>query len=424
MSRLKQILPVTHVVTPPDEAAVARAVGEAARDGTAVYPVGGATSLAYGVRPVRPGIALSTARLAAVVSFPASDMTVTVQAGLTIAELNKRLASARQWLPIDVPQPELATIGGVVAANIFGPRRFGYGTIRDYVLGFRAVDGQGEVFCGGGQVVKNAAGYNLPRTLVGSLGTLGVITELTLMVQPLPQDTAILACDVRDFEGAECLLAGLSRSRTLPVAIELLAGRSRPGCPLPPLPAGVVARLLIGFDGSQAEVEWMVRQLRKEWETAGRPGGQPLAAAANVRTLHDTELERTWTWLADCSGHLLIHVLPSETVALVQELTRLAPGASIQAHAGSGVIRMYWSRLAPSASDGEMFTADLREKLRPAVVGAGGSLVVLDSPDGAELASADVWGLPTDGADVMQSLRSRFDPKGILNPGRFIFGNP
>jgi glycolate oxidase FAD binding subunit len=420
MRQVKRFLPVTQVVVPPDEAAAAQALHEAARTETAVYPVGGGTSLAYGLRPVRPGIGLSTARLAAVVSFPAQDLTVTVQAGLSIAELNKRLASERQWLPIDVPQPELATVGGVVATNVFGPRRFGYGTIRDYVLGFRAVDGQGEVFCGGGQVVKNAAGYNLPRLLVGSLGTLGVLTQVTLMVQPRPQDSRIVMCDVREFEGVECLLAGLSRSRTLPVAIELLAGRPRPGCPFPQAPPGVVARLLVGFDGSQAEVDWMVRQLRKEWEAAGRSA----APAASIRVLSDAELERTWSWLSDSSGHLLIHVLPSEVVGVVQEMARLVPGASIQAHAGSGVIRVCWFRLAPSQADGEMFTADLREKLRPAVLAAGGSLVVLAAPDGAELASADVWGLPADGTDIMHAIRSRFDPKGILNPGRFIFGSP
>jgi glycolate oxidase FAD binding subunit len=418
MRQVKHFLPVTQVVVPPDEAAAAQALREAACSDTAVYPIGGGTNLAYGLRPVRPGIGLSTARLAGIVSFPAQDLTVTVQAGLTIAELNKRLASERRWLPIDVAQPELATVGGVVATNVFGPRRFGYGTIRDYVLGFRAVDGQGEVFCGGGQVVKNAAGYNLPRLLVGSLGTLGFITQVTLMVQPRPQDSRIVMCDVREFEGVECLLAGLSRSRTLPVAIELLAGRPRPDCPFPQAPSGAVARLLVGFDGSQAEVDWMVRQLRKEWET-----GQA-AGAASIRVLSDGELERTWSWLADFSGHLLIHVLPSEVVGVVQAMARLVPGASIQAHAGSGVIRVCWFRLAPSEADGEMFTADLREKLRPAVAAAGGSLVVLAAPDGAQLASSDVWGLPVDGADIMHAIRSRFDPKGILNPGRFIFGNP
>jgi FAD/FMN-containing dehydrogenase len=110
-------------------------------------------------------------------------------------------------------------------------------------------------------------------------------------------------------------------------------------------------------------------------------------------------------------------------VELVQEIAGLLPGASLQAHAGSGVIRVQWSRVVPGG-DGEMFLADLREKLRPAVAAAGGSLVVLASPGGADLSSADVWGLPANGTDIMYAIRSRFDPKGILNPGRFIFGNP
>jgi glycolate oxidase FAD binding subunit len=401
-------------VIPADEAALARVLRDASAAETAVYPIGGGTSLAYGLRPKRPGIALSTAKLSAVVSFASADLTVTVGAGLPVAELSKRLAAQRQWLPIDVPNAEQATVGGVVAANVFGPRRYAYGTIRDYLLGVRAVDGQGEAFSGGGEVVKNAAGYNIPRLLVGSLGTLGVITQVTLMVQPLPQKTALVLCDLRELETAECLLTGLSRSRTLPVAVELLAGRPRPGCPLPPPPPRTVARLLAGFDGCQAEVDWMVRELRGQWDAA-EPGTSTTAVPAE-------DVDHVWTWLTDFSGNLLIHVLPSATVGVVEEVARLVPGASIQAHAGSGVIRVEWARLSPSDSDIEGFRQDLREKLRPAVVAAGGSLVVLAPPDGADLTSEDVWGVSAGGMDIMHAIRSRFDPKGILNPGRFIFG--
>jgi glycolate oxidase FAD binding subunit len=415
MPQVKHILPVTQIVAPADEAAVGQVLRRAAKEEAAVYPIGGGTSLSYGLRPTRPGLGLSTARLNSIVSFAADDLTVTVQAGMPLAELNRRLAAQRQWLPIDVPDAQRATVGGVLAANVFGPRRYAYGTVRDYVLGIRAVDGLGEVFCGGGEVVKNAAGYNIPRLLVGSLGTLGVITQVTLMVQPMPKSSAIVVCDVRELETVECLLAGLTHSRTLPVAVELLAGRSRRGCPLPPPPPGTVARLLVGFDGSPAEVDWMVRELRSEATAAAGAG---LAAS----TLGAADVDRAWDWLTDFSGHLLIHVLPSGVVGLVAEIVRMVPGCSIQAHAGSGVIRVGWSPPAPAGDRGALFVADLRQRLRPAVAAAGGSLVVLAAPHGADLASADVWGLPANGTDIMHAIRNRFDPKGILNPGRFIFG--
>ena len=221
------------------------------------------------LRPL-PGITLSTAKLNRLIDYPADDMTVTVEAGMTIGELNKLLAEKRQWLPVDVAWPDRATVGGAIATNAAGPRRFAYGTMRDYLLGFTAVDGMGTVFSGGGRVVKNAAGYNMCRLMAGSRGTLGIITQATLMVRPLPEASALLACEVADFDLAEKLLAGLVRLPVRPVAIELFAGRHREGNPLfGPLADGNVARLCVGFEGSSVEVEWMLAKLREEWTALG-----------------------------------------------------------------------------------------------------------------------------------------------------------
>ena len=118
-------------------------------------------------------IRLSLAKLNRVIDYPAADMTITVEAGMTIAELNRQLAAGRQWLPVDVPWPDRATVGGAIAVNAAGPRRYAYGTMRDYLLGFTAVDGTGMTFSGGGRVVKNAAGYNMCRLMAGSLGHAG-----------------------------------------------------------------------------------------------------------------------------------------------------------------------------------------------------------------------------------------------------------
>ena len=190
----------------------------------AVYPLGGGTSLDFGLPAAQPGIGFSLAGLNRVVDYPARDMTITVEAGITLANLADMLADERQWLPIDVPQPERATLGGVIATDVSGPRRYGYGTLRDYVIGISAVDGRGMTFKGGGRVVKNVAGYDFCKLLTGSLGTLGVITQVTLKLKPLVERSALVACDVRDWHAAERLLAGVVTSATTPTAIELLAG--------------------------------------------------------------------------------------------------------------------------------------------------------------------------------------------------------
>ncbi|HEY2147298.1 MAG TPA: FAD-binding oxidoreductase, partial [Pirellulales bacterium] len=149
---------MTETITPADQAELAAAVRAAFEAGTPVYPVGGGTSLNYGLPRARPGIELSLAKLNRVIDYPARDMTITVEAGITIAALAATLAAERQRLPIDAPNADRATLGGVIATNWSGPLRYGHGTIRDYVIGISAVDGRGVPFKGGGRVVKNVAG--------------------------------------------------------------------------------------------------------------------------------------------------------------------------------------------------------------------------------------------------------------------------
>ena len=405
---MTETLPLTETIAPADEAAVAAAVREASEAGTPVYPIGGGTRQDYGLRPTRPGIGLSLAKLNQVVDYPADDMTITLQAGLTMAELADCLSVKGQWLPVDVPQPHRATVGGVVATGLSGPRRYAHGTIRDYVIGIRAVDGLGTAFSGGGRVVKNAAGYNLCRLMVGSLGTLGVITQVTLMVRPLPETSALVVCELPNLDAAERLSAGLVHTKTLPVAVELLAGSAAQENPaMGPMLTSSVARLIVAFEGSRPEVDWMVRRLEEEWQQEG---------VSPLTTIGHSEAGPMWDWLSEFPAHVQINVSPGTTADMVARLLRLDPGAAIQAHAGNGVIRL---RLSPPilADLGEL----MRSRLRPAVAATGGRMVVLCCPNGAQLTRQDVWGPPGDGATVMQAIKDRFDPKGLLNPDRFAY---
>ena len=209
-------------------AAVAASIAAACESGTPVYPIGGGTSLDYGPRPARPGIGLCLVRMNRVLDYPADDLTVTVEAGITLAELNRRLAEKQQWLPIDAPATgeghrgrhrgdqrlRPAAIWPRHHRRLFdrlpGDRRPRRGVCRRRPRGEKR-----------GRVQPSAA-------MVGSLGTLGVITQLTFMVRPLPAHSALVICDVPGFQQAECLLAALGRSRTTPMIVELLAGpRSR-----------------------------------------------------------------------------------------------------------------------------------------------------------------------------------------------------
>jgi len=411
-------LPLTDVLEPADQTAVAELVERAHRDGTPVYPISGGTNLHYGLPPAEPGLGLSLAGLDRVVDYPARDLTITVEAGLTIAALAKRLAGEGQRLPVDVAHPERATVGGIVATCPVGPRHYRWGTIRDYVIGLSAVDGSGAGFSGGGRVVKNAAGYDLCRLVTGSLGTLGVITQVTLMVKPLPETSALLACDLSDFDAAEKLLAALVHTQVLPSAIELLAGPAwKEDSLLGPLAESASLRLVVGLEGTLAEVEWMLARLQEEWRQAGA------AAMVRLRGLRaDPLFQRLAEFPFDAEGGngasglvAQIHVLPGSVVGVVRSLLEIDPAASILAHAGGGVIhaRLHLNpEKTPAVIDG---------RLRPNLASAGGSMVVLRQPEGALLSRQTVWGPPRPSHAAMQAIKDQFDPKGILNRGRFVF---
>ena len=186
--------------TPTDPAGVAEFVRAAFDSDDALLPVGGGTALDYGNAPSRPATRLEMSGVSKVVDYTPRDMTILVEAGIRMADLAATLAREGQQLPIDVPQAREATLGGVIATNWCGPRRYGHGTIRDYVIGIHAVDGRGVAFKGGGRVVKNVAGYDFCKLLTGSLGTLGVITQVALKVKPQLECVGVVIAECGDLD--------------------------------------------------------------------------------------------------------------------------------------------------------------------------------------------------------------------------------
>ncbi len=415
MTAVADSLPLTETHTPPDQAALAATVADAYLAGTPVYPLGGGTSLDYGQAASRPGIGLATTGLDRVIDYPARDMTITVEAGITMQKLSDVLAAERQWLPIEVPAASSATLGGAVATAFSGPRRYGSGTLRDYVIGISAVDGGGMPFKAGGRVVKNVAGYDFCKLLTGSLGTLGVITQLTLKIKPRPAGSAFLACDLPDLPTAERLLAALVNSCTSPAAVELLAGPTwRDNAALGNATAGTVARLAVGLEGMPGEVQWMLGQLASEWRSLG---------ITSSRLLDDERARQLWSDLSEFpaspTAPLVIkaNLVPSRTTQFVELALRIDPQASIQAHAGNGIVIVRFAGF--EAGD---VSRSLIGRLQPAAQAAGGNVVVLSSSLGG-LTRQAIWGGATAATEWMAKAKRQFDPKNILNPGRFLYDN-
>src|SRR5258707_505995 len=206
---------------PADLAELREHVRQAAAAGSAIYPCGGRTLLHQGMPPQRPGLGVDLTRLTRLIDYPARDMTITVQAGITVASLRELLARENQRLPIDVPRAEQATLGGILATNTSGQRRYGFGTLRDYLIGITVVNDDGHEVKAGGRVVKNVAGYDLCKLYIGSLGTLGIITQATLKVKPRPEEQTLLTLGCDD-AALGPLLDQLHQSRTRPVCFDVL----------------------------------------------------------------------------------------------------------------------------------------------------------------------------------------------------------
>ena len=404
-------LPIEEIERPQDQGELVQCVQTCYQQGLAMYPLGGETALGFGLMPQDQGIGVSLNGINRIVDFPARDLTVTVEAGVTLASLSSTLAEEGLCLPVHVSKAAIATVGGMVATNANGPGRYGFGTVRDYVIGIHAVDGTGTAFQGGGRVVKNVAGYDLCKLLTGSLGTLAVISQLTFKLKPVPQKWVSLICQLPDWETAESCLAALVHSEATPVAVELLAGPTQSEAVTAVAEDGV-AVLAVCCCGTEPEVDWMQQQLQQEWQSQG------LSAHVLVSAEHDALWEDLVEFPAAGPHALALQasLVPSGVIDFVREVQAIDPQASILAHAGNGLVVVKMPEL-PEAG----LTEVVVRKLQPLARRSQGNVVVLSAEGATDLSHRCVWGGTEMPFDLMARIKERFDPKNLLNPGRFVY---
>ena len=395
--------------TPGNTAEVADVVRNAAEQSTPVFPLGGATSLDYGLPATDPGWSLSLAGLNQIVDYPDRDMTITVGSGVTMKSISDALSENGQRLPIDVPNSEQATIGGVVACNWNGPLRYSMGTVRDYVIGIEGVDGRGTVFKGGGRVVKNVAGYDFCKLLTGSLGTLAVITQLTLKVKPVPTESAWVVCPLDSPQQADSLIESLTTSSPVPAAAVELVGGPQWQESLA-IQAESAHWLLIALEGSSTELKWMIDSLSNEW-----------AGQHKLSVVQGEQAERIWQALTEfpASGDSALvvglSVIPSRLVATIDALVEVDSTVRWLSHAASGIIVAHFADF-PQIGVSRAVTG----QLRTAAAHGQGHVSILRNRDKTEVSRNSVWGAPT-ALSLMKSVKQQFDPNNILNRGRFVY---
>ncbi len=359
--------------------------------------VGGGT--AVDTTPRGSAIEVRLDQLNRVIDFPARDMTITVEAGIRIAELNRILASENQRLPIDVPQAEQATLGGLIATNWSGSRRFGCGTMRDYVIGISAIEASGQRFSAGGRVVKNVAGYDLCKLLVGSRGMLAIISQVTLKLRPILETSALVSLTFNSLSQVDAVLQRLLTSATRPIVLDVLLAVGSPV-------------LIVGFEGASQETQWQVETLLAECQPF-----EPRATESFV----GTAAEPLWSKLRDFSIDSKSSVTfkaslpPSRTC----EFLRLASevGVTAQAHAGNGIVIGHLSERVSTADQAVAAIKPLGDLVRS----CGGHLSVLRAPN--EWPALDVvaesWAASL---AWTQRLKRQLDPHSLLNPGVMAFG--
>ena len=410
------------IVLPGSADEVARVVRAAAAAGVPVVAWGGGTQMSRGTPPRDGALVVGLRRLGRVLEHEPGDLTATAEAGITLDALQAALGTGGQWLPLDPPAPAAATLGGVLAANAAGPRRQGYGTARDLVIGMRVVAADGQLIRAGGKVVKNVAGYDLVKLYIGSLGTLGIIVDATLKLRPRPEAEGACWATFASLDAAAGAAVILAGSELGPVALTLLDARAADACaPAVGLPAAAAPAVLVAFDGLARAVAWEGEEAARRLRAAGARAVEALDAGGTVRALG--AVRETRRLLASPVAIATVGVLPAEVGSYLgaAQTTAQAGGFELAAvaHAGHGLATLV---LAPGgAPRPAAATAAVLAAWRDAARARGGHLVVEWAPLGAREA-CPVWDPPGPGVDLMRRLKARLDPAGVLNPGRFVGG--
>ncbi len=394
------------VVEPGNEDEVAAVLAFANKEKLRVLVRGGGTQLGLGSPPTGGDILLSTVRLNTIVEHVPHDLVVTAQAGLPLTTLQTALQQTNQWLALDPDLAAEATIGGIIATNASGPRRLRYGGVRDQIIGIRVVLADGTIAKGGGKVVKNVAGYDIPKLFTGALGTLGVIVSATFRLYPLPPASRTVSITASDITALCTLAVQVIGSTLVPTIIDVLGN-------------GTSAYTMgVRFEMGQAAIEAQAATLLTM--IAEIPGN--VVQASHI--LEGEEEAQFWSELSHTHKDttkttltLKASLLPTEVAHWLIHLEHVCTQQQIQttwhAHAGHGLV------FVQLVGDDTNLVTALHE-LRQEAQAHQGSLVVTEAPSSIAR-HIDVWG-PVPALEVMRHLKTRFDPDNTLNPGRFVGG--
>ena len=394
------ILPLM-VVEPASPEEVAGTLKLATDAGLPVIPRGGASKMHWGNPPRgiesrSGGLILSTRRLHRVVEHAWGDMTATVEAGCTFQQFQQTLAEHGQRLALDPLWPHQATIGGILATNDSGPLRIRFGSLRDLIIGITLALPDGTLAKSGGKVVKNVAGYDLPKLATGSLGTLGIITQAIFRLHPVPRESRTLSFSNADTPTMNALVLAIQDCNMVPTGVQIRAQSSSP------------PELDLRFEGTIAGCEAQIEKTLRMTSGARR-----IESPGDVWNANSTLWSGT-----EPSVVCKFSLLPSDLGTFLDLLRKTSQRLHLSWRTVVQAVGVGHLRLEANNADPLLILtaiADLRRHLEA----RGGSVVILRCP--LEIKTRmDVWGSAGDALALMRSVKTQFDPTGVLNPGRFV----
>ena len=387
------------IVEPASVEEICEIVRMCEADRIALAPIGAARSLAE-IRRSPVALGISMARLARIVAYEPDDMTIVAESGITVGKLNAAMAPARQRLPVDPCGPGITTLGSLIGAAHSGPLRLSEGTSRDLLIGVRFVGHGGSVVHGGGRVVKNVAGYDLMKLMGGAFGTLGIVTEATFKVRPIPSDYCLAAvpyAGAADAFAAACILNDSLPLTNLDILSPALAARFN---------FTDQFLLLAGFSGNPPEIGYQARRIRD-------------LLGARGEILSADEAIRSYELLRDIDFYSapLAAQIAVPPAFLARVLESFGNETEFRAHAGSGV-----AQIIPGGKSSAEAAARTVARWREVARAARGNLRLIAAAP-AIRDSIEFFDTPNPGAlALMRRLKAAFDPAGIFNPGCFVGG--
>ncbi|AGT31862.1 lactate dehydrogenase [Geobacillus genomosp. 3] len=381
-----------------------------------VVVAGRGTKRGFGGQREQADILLSLEHYAGIVEHAAADMTVTVKAGTKFGDLQRALAPYRQKVALDPFWPEEATVGGVIAANDSGPKRLGYGSARDSVIGMRIVYPDGTIIRSGGKVVKNVAGYDMNKLFIGAMGTLGVLSEMTLKLRPLPkyESVVLLSFPTGDVHDIRSFAVSFLDTMMEPVCFELLnpALAER-------LTGEAAYMLAIGFEDVENAVHYQEQAVERLC-----PRGAKLSivaqeeAAAFWRTFYTAPPNGRQPAADGVAAAVKIGVVNLDVVSILRESILIADRCHVRVEAHGGVGHGLCQAYVHGSEEGVL--AAIRE-LRQTAVRLGGYAVVKHLPFSLRQ-RVDVWGGKPPYFFLLEDIKRKIDPHKTLNDQRFIGG--